>query len=314
MSTGMSSCRKETMLCGFPSSSTVNELLSRLVTICCLSSTTVAWSTTSSTSLRKTKTPLSSLVFGCSVEAGGFRGALPCGGGEGCVAGGFGVSCADDCASPGTLTCVPAQITNVRRRKTRAACLLRRRIITRPGIHLERWQSFRWHQRHFYLTPFAIPNNVLRPVSQHVLVTEFDANLGGDIRQIIGILDGESASSGQFRDFRQQSRSQPLFRRCEVTIIDSYGVDHYIRFLHQRLNFAFGVATVVVASVRDDQQRFLRILRLPHFADAHVDRIEQSCALPGDRVHQLALNIVHRTGEVGHLFRGIRKGDHKKFI
>src|SRR5260370_12458855 len=196
MSTGISSGRKETLLRGFPPSSTVNELLSRLVTIGCLSSTTVAWSTTSSTSLRKTKTPLSSLAFGCSVEAGGFRGAFACGGVEGGVAGSFGVSCADDCASPGTSTCVPAQITNVRRRKTCAACLLRRRIITRPGIHLERWQSFRRHQLHFYLTPFAIPHNVLRPVSQHVLVTELDANLGGHIRQIVGILDGESASPG----------------------------------------------------------------------------------------------------------------------
>src|SRR6202023_2171234 len=125
-----------------------------------------------------------------------FAGALPSGGVAGCFVGGFGVSCADDCASPGTLTSVPAQITNVRRRKTRAACLLRRRIITRPGIHLERWQSFRWHQLHFYLTPFAIAHNVLRPVSQQVLVTELDANLGGHIRQIIGILDRESASSG----------------------------------------------------------------------------------------------------------------------
>src|SRR5208282_2949530 len=56
---------------------TLKSPLSRVVTMRCLSSTTVACSTTSSTSLRKTKTPLSEASGFCA-EFGTAFGAAPC--------------------------------------------------------------------------------------------------------------------------------------------------------------------------------------------------------------------------------------------
>src|SRR5215469_10162472 len=136
----------------------------------CLSSTTVACRTTSSTSFLKTNTPLSSDSAGwpcCGaltvgeVEPGLFAE------GEVELAGG---SCAGAVCGAGTLC---AQIVIASRRKvdrgTRTR-LFRRRIVTRLGINPQRRQTFRWNELHPYLTPFAVVRWVLWTVSEHILV------------------------------------------------------------------------------------------------------------------------------------------------
>src|SRR5664279_1222164 len=112
--------------------------LSRLVTMCCLSSTTVAWRTTSSTCLRKTKVPLSAesgpraglLDGACDVDgesAGDWELA------DGTVGGWFGVV---------AFVCAFARNSAVSRKRISKATLFRRRIVTRLGVDPERRQSF----------------------------------------------------------------------------------------------------------------------------------------------------------------------------
>ena len=81
---------------------------------------------------------------------------------------------------------------------------LGRRIVSRFGENPERRQSFGRNQFHFYFTPFAVMPRVLGTVPQHVLVAQFDANLGGHIGQIVGIINGEGTASGDFGDIGKQ--------------------------------------------------------------------------------------------------------------
>src|ERR1700722_1296446 len=131
------------MLCGFPSSNTVKALRSSVVTMCCLSSMTEACSRTSSTSLRKTKTPwslrsLSGLsFFGCvcrGADGVADEGAeVEDGEVEGDVAGLVSCGGAVDCDQAGIAIRTTVPISNVKRRTL--ATLFRRRVISRPGIH-----------------------------------------------------------------------------------------------------------------------------------------------------------------------------------
>ena len=97
-------------------------------------------------------------------------------------------------------------------------------------------------------------------------------------------------------------------------VIDSDGIDQNIRFLHHRLDFALGVAAVIVPSIRDDEQRLLREFRLPHFADAQIDGIQQGRASLGNGVHQFALDVFHRLREVRNFLGFVGERDHEEFV
>ena len=71
---------------------------------------------------------------------------------------------------------------------------------------------------------------------------------------------------------------------------------------------------MIIAAIGNDQQRLLRILRLPHLAHAHVDRIQQRRALLRHGEDQLALNVVHRTGEIVHHLGLVGERDHEEFV
>ncbi len=159
----------------------------------CLSSTTVACSTTSSTSFLKTKTPLrprwrrgSGLLRAAGCSAGRMR--RRAGGGSGFC---------------GSRPDVSRQEQTDQQNQND---LFRRRIVSRLGVHPERRQSFGRNQLHFDFTPFAVVGPVLRTVSEHILVAQLDANFSGHVGQVVGIVDGKGAAAGQLGNFSQQRR------------------------------------------------------------------------------------------------------------
>src|SRR5438046_10137938 len=97
-------------------------------------------------------------------------------------------------------------------------------------------------------------------------------------------------------------------------IVYADGVDHYVGFLHQRLDLAFGVAAVVIAAVGDDEKRFLGIFRLPHLAHAEVNCVQQCGSALRNSKDQLALQVVNRLSEVGNLFRTVSKGNKEELV
>src|SRR5207245_9311256 len=64
----------------------------------------------------------------------------------------------------------------------------------------------------------------------------------------------------------------------------------------------------------DDQQSLLRVFGLPHFADAEIDRVQQSGSTLRDVVNQLALDIFDGLSEVGNFLRLMGEGDHEELI
>ena len=58
-------------------------------------------------------------------------------------------------------------------------------------------------------------------------------------------------------------------------LVNADRIDLDVRFPHQVLDFAFGVAAAVVAAVGNHQQRLARILGLLHFVQRQVNGIQQ---------------------------------------
>jgi hypothetical protein len=130
--------------------------------------------------------------------------------------------------------------------------------------------------RHLAVLPVALL--VLRPEADQVLVAEFRADLGGNVRHLVHILHRILAPPGLLGDLRQQPRSRGFFR-CPAAIRsafeNSHGVDLDVRFAHQVLDFRLRVAAVVVPSVGDQQQGLARIPGLSHFVQTQVHGVQK---------------------------------------
>lgn len=72
--------------------------------------------------------------------------------------------------------------------------------------------------------PLAIAWTVCRVITEHVLITQRDADFSGDIRHIVRIVDDKRASAGELSNFAQKSWPQSLFLRRKVTVVDSDGI------------------------------------------------------------------------------------------
>src|SRR5664279_3555831 len=292
----MSSRRKEMIFWGWPSSKTVKELRSRSVTRWCLSSTTVAWSVTSSTSLRKTKTsPLFS------------AGACPCAA-DGTGSAGFGC---------GGVVAVCPTVRVSRKIKATARTkklLLRGCIVSRFGVNVQRRQALGRIQSHFDLSPLAIPRWISGTVSQNVLVTQFNPDLGGHVCQLVGVSDGEGAAPRDIRYLRQQLGALALFGSLEITVIEADTVNLHVCLFDHRLDFSFGVAAMVVASVGDDEECLLLVLGLAHAVHAQIDSVQQRGPPFRSGIYQLALDVFDGGGEVSEHLRLFGKSNKEKLI
>src|ERR1700684_177333 len=161
------------MVCRTPSSETLKSSLARVFTRCCLSSSTVAFKTTSSTLRCRVYRPLSLPItppgvwfslgapLSPSGEATGSRSTLSGGCFSGCEAGG-GVPGACATAGPGKLQRREIGITNKH--------LLQRRIVSGTGMNGELGQTLRRNQLYLQFTPLPVPFGIVRPIPQHVLV------------------------------------------------------------------------------------------------------------------------------------------------
>src|SRR5919109_1122166 len=84
--------------------------------------------------------------------------------------------------------------------------LLRRRIVTRFCVNMQRRQTLRRQQLYLDLVPLAVTCWFVWTVSEHVLVAQLYSNLSGNIGQLTGIVNRERASSSDFRYFAEQRR------------------------------------------------------------------------------------------------------------
>src|SRR5690349_8770252 len=140
--------------------------------------------------------------------------------------------------------------------------LLRRRIVSKTIKRFQRRQAARLHKLHLDVTVLAIAHRVLRRVIEHILVAQLDADLGGDIGQLIDVLHVVTASSRQLSHFTEETRAGQLLGSSAAgpdRFKDSDSVYLYIGFPNRILYLAFGVAAVVIASIGNDQDGFAGI-------------------------------------------------------
>ena len=159
----------------------------------------------------------------------------------------------------------------------------------------ERRQSFRLDQFHLDPPVFSVPFPVARGVEEHVLIPQFDTDLGGDIRQFIQVLDRKLPASRLFRQFGQQAGAGQFLGGSSPgrgRLVNSDRINLDVRFLHPVLDFSFGVAAVVIAAVGDHQQGFARILGLLHLVHGHDDAVQQRGFTFGLREGELVLNLL----------------------
>ena len=69
--------------------------------------------------------------------------------------------------------------------------------------------------------------------------------------------------------------------RAADRLVDPDRIDLDVRFAHQVLDFALGVAAAVVAAVGDDQQRLARVVGLLHLVHGQVNAVQQRGAALG---------------------------------
>src|SRR5258707_3967830 len=97
-------------------------------------------------------------------------------------------------------------------------------------------------------------------------------------------------------------------------IVAADGVDKNVGLFDHGPDLTFGIAAMVVPAVGNNQQSLLRILGLAHLADSQVNRIQQRRAPLGNRIDEPALDVIHRTGEIGNLLRLIGEGNHEELV
>src|SRR5450755_427860 len=139
-------------------------------------------------------------------------------------------------------------------------------------------QPARLHQFNLDAPVLAIPILILRRVADDILIAQFNADLLGDVGELVEVFHGEVPAAGLFGDFAQQAGPAQFFRctaACGGRLEDADCVNLNIRFAHQVLDFRFGVAAVVVAAVGDDQQRLAGVLGLLHMMQGQIHGVEQ---------------------------------------
>src|SRR6266404_6245479 len=97
--------------------------------------------------------------------------------------------------------------------------------------------------------PLAVARESFWAVSEQILVSELNANLCGDIFQVVWVVDRECAAACEFRNIIEQLGTQTFLFSRKIVVICTNGVDHYICFLYQVLDLAFCVSAAIVTSV-----------------------------------------------------------------
>src|SRR5690348_16701921 len=181
--------------------------------------------------------------------------------------------------------------TKDRRSREKSAA---RGVIAVFRIDTERRQPLWRTKRDFDFAPFAIMFVIAWPVTHHVLVSQFHADLGSNVRQFAGRSHVERPAAGGVRQIVQQRRAVALFGRwTTVGFVKADGVDLHVRFLHEAADVVLAVPAVIIASVGDDEQRFLSIVCPTHLAETEIHAVVKRRKTVRGRIHQAALNIVN---------------------
>src|SRR5690242_16748124 len=171
-------------------------------------------------------------------------------------------------------------------------------VVSSLCMYTERRQALRWHQLDLDLPPFAIPSCIGWTVSEDILVAQLYSNLCSQVCQLIRVIDAEHASAGDVRNLVRQIWPIAFFGSGRTIIEQSDRINLEISFFYVRFDLGICISAAIIATVGDDQQRFLLMVRLLHLLNAHVDRVQQCSASLCICKHQTALNVFNRVRKI----------------
>jgi len=131
------------------------------------------------------------------------------------------------------------------------------------------------------------------------------------------MLDGEDASTREFRDLGKKRGTVELFRRTiAITkrVKNADGIELRIGFFHEPLDIVLVVPTMIIASIGEDEQGTFSVVCTPHLAKAEIDSIEESGPPFGSSHHHAALEVFDAVGEGARELGPFIETNEEKFV
>src|SRR6516164_1919312 len=131
------------------------------------------------------------------------------------------------------------------------------------------------------------------------------------------MLDGEDASTREFRDLGKKRRTVELFRRTiAITkrVKNADGIELSVGFFHEPLDIVLVIPTMIISSIGEDEQGTFGVVCTPHLAEAKVDCIEESGPALWGSHHHAALKVFDAVGEGARKFGPLIETDQKEFV
>src|SRR5579859_7651331 len=145
-------------------------------------------------------------------------------------------------------------------------------VVPVPRVHGERRQSSRRTDLDFNLAPFPVALRVPWSVAHHILIPQLHTDFRGDIAQVVQVSHRERSPAGHRRQPLQKPRSRALLGSSVASIrVDNPNrVDLDVRLAQEAFDVAIIVATMIIASIRYDEQSFSRVACSFHLAHAQI--------------------------------------------
>src|SRR5215469_9939370 len=114
------------------------------------------------------------------------------------------------------------------------------------------------------------------------------------------MLDSENAATREFRNFGEQRRAIQLFRGAipiPKRVEDSDGIELGIGFLDQALDIVFVVPTMIIPSIRKNEQGTFGVMCTPHLAEPQINSVQKRRSAPWRGNQHAALQVLDAVGE-----------------
>ncbi len=132
------------------------------------------------------------------------------------------------------------------------------------------------------------------------MVSELHSDLRGNVGQFAKISHRKDTASGHFRHLGKQRGPFQFFRRSGTyadRIEDADCVELAVGFFQIVLYVALIVPTMIIPSIRYDEQGPFAVVCTPHLAQPEVDGIQERGAPTRGGEHHAVLQFIHAAGE-----------------
>src|SRR5262249_55219386 len=134
------------------------------------------------------------------------------------------------------------------------------RVVSLFGAYVEALNTFRRIHFHSKLSPLAVFSSIGRMIPEHVLVFQFDSDLGADVFEFVHRIRKHRLASGQLRQFFDERAAGTSRTKLGVKVVhNADAVNLHILFFYELFHVLERVAAAIVLAVGDQQECFLGI-------------------------------------------------------